>query len=242
MVKTLFLASVWKRGFYAVNYFAQVSEKVLPLGQVALVTWGVLSPAKHILTITLIQLLWEISRISKATDNLKVRIRALSEKTLENEEHPEWLIPLCPAFLSWVSIAPYPVKLLHCCTDRKGCNKGTQVGVGHYLINEILVCRGLQKLHDTPSTVWQEWGPCQASTTGGVKSANISQFFFLSSGVTPFSREFSFNCSILTDVLKFLQEQRDTSSVSHWQENSSVVTFSFCEDIEWETINPAGVA
>lgn len=71
------------------KYLAQASEEVLPLGQGASVTRGVLSPAKHILTITLILLLWEISRISKATDNLKVRIRALSEKTLENEEHPK---------------------------------------------------------------------------------------------------------------------------------------------------------
>lgn len=86
---------------------------------------------------------WEISGISKATDNLKVRVRASSEMTLENEEHPEWLIPLCPAFLSWVSIAPYPVKLLHCCTDRNVSNKGTQAGVRHYLINGILVYRGL---------------------------------------------------------------------------------------------------
>lgn len=109
------------------KYLAQISEEVLPLSQVALVTRDVLSPAKHILTIILILLLWEISRISKVTDNLKVRTRALSEKTLENEEHPEWLLPLCPAFLSWVSIASCPVKLLHYCTDRKVSNKGTQV-------------------------------------------------------------------------------------------------------------------
>lgn len=125
------------------KYLAQVSEEVLPLGQGACVTQGVLSPAKHILTITLILLLWEISRISKATDNLKVRVRALSEKTLENEEHPEWLIPLCPAFLSWASIAPCPVKLLNCCTDRNVSNKDTQMAVRHYLINGVLVYRGL---------------------------------------------------------------------------------------------------
>lgn len=58
-------------------------------------TRGALSPEKYILTITLILLLWEISRISKATDNLRVRIRALSEKTLKNEEHPERLRAAC---------------------------------------------------------------------------------------------------------------------------------------------------
>lgn len=143
MTKPLFLASIWHGGVYAVKYLAQVSEEELPLAQAALVTWRVLSPVKDILTTTLILLLWEISRISKATDNLRVKIRALSEKTLENEERPEWLIPLCPAFLSWVSIAPCPDKLLHCCPARNVSNKGTQAGVRHYLINGILVYRGL---------------------------------------------------------------------------------------------------
>jgi len=112
MAQTLFLASIYHRGFYAANYLPEVSEEVLPLVWAALVTRGVFSPAKQVLTMALILKLWEVSKVHEAIDNLRVKTGTVSGKPLENGGYPGWLKT------AWVAVSCTPILDIDGCMSR----------------------------------------------------------------------------------------------------------------------------